>query len=738
MHVSSRTKTLIWQCVFLLSATTWLWAPHLNHGLSSRTTLISQYEVPGEPFSWLFRAGDIVAGLLLIVAAWSLQKTRLDKVTSFLLLVIGVGFTLDPILTTTCHHVQLACQEYYSLPFVLHAAETVMTAIAIFAVATYDWAKRHRLVSASFVLFQVAYGILFITQYASSYHINTLSQYIYQMVLVVWLAWLYRSISLGDAVVRPSTKESTIAKNIVAGWAFLNGLVALLVGLTHFHIADRIRGLYFAGNNSWLAEHGVVVGVIMMYLSRHLARGELRARQIFLAITGIEVLKYAVLAPNPWLLSLYTLTFIGLFVLRDDFDRGSVVATISVRARDALFLLTSLVLAATAALIIISHDRERSVAVAQSIDHFFDYTLSQKIPAEHMRAALFARTESVFVIASIAAILWALFRPYEVKESEAIDPGVVRKLLAQYSSSTEDYFKLWPDDKRYFFGKSHAGFIAYRTHGAVTLALADPIVAVNQQVNIISEFVAEQRAIRLRTCFLPIPNPSLAMYKKAGLETLQIGASALIATEKFVNDTAKDKWWRWKNNQAAKAGLEHHKSVPPHSGQLLQQLKAVSDEWLTIDGHTERGFALGYFDEQYLQTCIIHYLQDETGKIVAFTNQVPNFRSSETTTVDLLRYLPESNAMPHLLSKAIEDVQAQGYRYFDLGFVPFASTTGPIQTIAKLLSSDRFSSKGLEQFKNKFDPEWQPYYLAYDGDLADLALIALNLDTVMQVEPKQD
>src|SRR5436305_11789866 len=41
-----------------------------------------------------------------------------------------------------------------------------------------------------------------------------------------------------------------------------------------------------------------IFGVIMLYLSRHLLRGEMRARQILLILVGAEVLKYAAVSPN--------------------------------------------------------------------------------------------------------------------------------------------------------------------------------------------------------------------------------------------------------------------------------------------------------------------------------------------------------------------------------------------------------------------------------------------------------
>jgi lysylphosphatidylglycerol synthetase-like protein (DUF2156 family) len=91
--------------------------------------------------------------------------------------------------------------------------------------------------------------------------------------------------------------------------------------------------------------------------------------------------------------------------------------------------------------------------------------------------------------------------------------------------------------------------------------------------------------------------------------------------------------------------------------------------------------------------------------------------------------------MSYLLYKTIEwlSENQSSAKIFDLGFVPFAKTEGPLLRIAKTMSANRFSSKGLEQFKNKFEPDWQPNYMAYDGDVIDLASVALGLERVMTI-----
>jgi lysylphosphatidylglycerol synthetase-like protein (DUF2156 family) len=736
VNFSRRAKIILWQLLFLLLATTWLWAPHLNPALSYRSSLISEYESPHQPYAWAFRLCDALAGVLVILISRHVSARRDKKIYGYLLLAFGIGLVLDPVLPTTCVSIGGVCKEYYSLSYVLHASETILTASAILALSIYDWVRRRRLVSAVLVLFELGYGILFLTQLADHDHFNTASQFIYQTTLIIWTAWFCRSI-LFEGNFKVNKNEVKIVKNIVGIWAFLNGVLAILVSLAHIHLIGHIRGLYFAGDSAWLAQHGVVVGVIMIYLSRHLVRGEMRARQIFLLITGLETLKYSAVSPNGWLLAVYLITFCVLFVLRDDFDRGVAAATFTVRLKDAIFMLCSLLAVVLIFLVVANGSNERSRITAQSVDNFFDYTLKQDVVSKtHLKSALLAHTESAFVVAGATTILWILFRPYKRTLPDKNKAGEVEHLLRKHSDSSEDYFKLWPHDKSYYFSNNQKGFIVFRETGPVCFALANPIVATSGRQSMINDFLSDNKANRLRTCFLMVQEKNKGLYKNASMELVQIGASAEVDIDKFLNNTAHDKWWRWQKNRAIKSGYLYSVSQPPHSNDFMQHLKTVSNEWLRIDGHEERGFALGYFDEQYMQKCKVHYLHNDQGKVLAFTNQLPQFSNRGITTIDLMRYLPEARgAMPYLLLNTIGQAKIDNYTSFDLGFVPFARAKGPILKIARALSTGRFSAKGLEQFKNKFDPDWQPNYMAYDGDLADLALIAINLERVMNIKP---
>ncbi|MDB5164672.1 MAG: hypothetical protein JWL89_298 [Candidatus Saccharibacteria bacterium] len=729
-HLLERKKIIAWQLIFLVFGMSWLLGPNLNHLLSYKFSLISHYEAHGQPYAWLFRVCDLVAGLAIVWAARLYYKLYSKGIDAVLLIVVAAGMIVDAVFATTCHPYHQVCQEQ-TVGLTIHAVESVATALAVFFLAAHDAYKRHKLVSYGAAGLQVLFGISYATQF-SSHHFSTLPQYVYQCTVVVWLAWYCRDIFLGKSRYQNDDSQAfVLVRYVAAAWAFANGILAIIVSLAHIHVVGSIQNLYFVGNNAWLAQHGVVIGVVMLYLSRHLQRGEMRARQIFLVLAAIEAGKYALIAPDIDLLLVYFVTFCLLFVSADQFRRGAIPMTWRIRLKDLAYMVAALLVAALSALLALDSDGRASVIARRTFMHISQSSFHTQAAHNLQKFSdLLGDTATAFIVSAAIALLWILFRPYKSHPQQEKDFLKVRQALETYSNSTEDYFKLWPQDKYYLWDEAGEGFVAYKIQGPVAFALADPITAPNNRQALADQFISWCRDRRLRACFLMVTEGSLKYYPS--LNKLLIGSSALVATESFLLETSKDKWWRWKLNKAKKQDYSYAISHAPHDPLFLQALKAVSDAWLKEGGHKERGFALGYFDEKYLNQCTIHYLTGSGGKVVAFTNQLPTFKKTDSQTIDLLRYLPgTTEPIPFLLYKFIESINQQGYKNFDLGFVPFAGAKEPLATITRTLSAGRFSAKGLEQFKNKFDPEWHPHYVLYDGDLADLALITLNLERAM-------
>lgn len=731
-------KAMVWQLLFITSGTTWLLAPFLNQILSPHTSLISEFETSMQPYAWLFRIGDFVASLLLFGAIFYLRNKpkNIGIKVNPLLYVIAVCMLFDPIAITNCQVIGRECTEHFNVLFYVHAVESVVGGTALLALSLYDSFQRKRLTSTVFLIFQVSYGIFNITRLADTYNFGTLSQFVYVTLTITYLAWYVVSLLPARSVV--DAASTRIIRQSFTTWAYANGIFAILLSLAHIRVFGFLRNVYFGYDTAWLAQYGVLAGITMLYVSRHLGRGEHRARQLLLVLLFVEVLKYSVISQRPTLLAFYGLTFAILFLSGSAFTRGSVSLSWHARLQEIGIILAGILAAFGAVGLTLIHDHRHFEIVRETLKNFSNFEIYyDKVPPHLLRSSLLAHTLTALIFGTILIILWSLFRPTRQKPefTSSLERNEMRTLLDKAANSSEDYFKLWPADKDYFWNAERTACVAYKVTKSVVFVLADPVAtSPADRTKLFTDFVTYWKARGYRICVLLVAESSVELYQQAGLTTLQIGSNALVDSAQFAETTARNKWWRWQTNRGKKAGYEYRVSPAPHTAALLAELRAVSDAWLTRPGHREQGFALGSFSDAYMQDSTIHYVVDELGKIVAFANQLTIFNDLPLTTVDLMRFLPESNnAMPFLLATTITGISAEGkYRYFDLGFVPLANMDTLLSKIAKFAGAGRFSAAGLEQFKNKFDPEWHKCFIAYDGDVADLAIIGLTIEDVMK------
>jgi phosphatidylglycerol lysyltransferase len=82
--------------------------------------------------------------------------------------------------------------------------------------------------------------------------------------------------------------------------------------------------------------------------------------------------------------------------------------------------------------------------------------------------------------------------------------------------------------------------------------------------------------------------------------------------------------------------------------------------------------------------------------------------------------------------------QQQGYHWFNLGMAPLAGLEhralgtiwNRVGALAFRLGENFYNFQGLRQYKEKFDPVWEPMYLASPGGLV-LPRILTNLATLI-------
>ena len=133
-------------------------------------------------------------------------------------------------------------------------------------------------------------------------------------------------------------------------------------------------------------------------------------------------------------------------------------------------------------------------------------------------------------------------------------------------------------------------------------------------------------------------------------------------------------------------------------------------------------FSACYFSPPYLQRHPLGVARDADGHIVAFVNILMT-REGGGATFDFMRYQPGviNNLMDYVLINTALYCQQQGCSHLSLGGAALSNVgheKGSL-LLEKLLNAfslraeDIYNYQGLYKYKSKFDPQWEPRYIAY-------------------------
>ena len=159
---------------------------------------------------------------------------------------------------------------------------------------------------------------------------------------------------------------------------------------------------------------------------------------------------------------------------------------------------------------------------------------------------------------------------------------------------------------------------------------------------------------------------------------------------------------------------------------VIDDLRAVSNDWLQEKSTAEKGFSLGFLDEEYLARFPVAVVEREE-QIVAFASVWPG-PGNEELSIDLMRYHRSApkNVMEALIVHLMQWGKDKGYRWFALGMAPMSgfehSPVAPLRArVGAFLykhGQAMYNFQGLRAYKDKFNPQWDPHYLAYPGGLS--------------------
>ncbi len=293
-------------------------------------------------------------------------------------------------------------------------------------------------------------------------------------------------------------------------------------------------------------------------------------------------------------------------------------------------------------------------------------------------------------------------------------------------------------DKELLFSKNGKAFIMYGIEGWSWIALGDPIGSKEDWTELTWRFREMSDRYGGWTVFYEVGQKNLPLYLDLGLTLIKIGEEARIPLETFSLEGGTRKGFRHILHRFEKEGGNFEIIPSEKISPLLNEFNQISDAWLAEKKTKEKGFSLGFFNEEYIKRFPAGIIRRK-GKILAFTN-IWVGAEKEELSLDLMRYLPESpyGVMDYLFIQLMLWGKKEGYRWFNLGMAPLSG----LETRALAPFWNRcgtfifrhgehfYNFQGLRQYKEKFDPEWEPKYLAAPGGLK-LPRILTNLVTLI-------
>jgi phosphatidylglycerol lysyltransferase len=281
-------------------------------------------------------------------------------------------------------------------------------------------------------------------------------------------------------------------------------------------------------------------------------------------------------------------------------------------------------------------------------------------------------------------------------------------------------------DKYFIWSDSGKSFLMFDITRKFWIVMGDPIGEASEHAGLVWKLreLADQHGARV--AFYQVGTQDLPLYLDLGLALSKLGEEARVLLTEFELSGKRRANLRHSFNKVEREGATFEVVPVEAVAPLLDELQRISANWLANKKGREKRFSLGFFSRDYLRRGRVAVVRLE-GRIVAFANLWELDNRSELS-IDLMRYdlSAPSGVMEYLTLSTMLWGKAQGYRWFNLGMAPLSGMERhPLAPLWHKLGNrifrfgqEFYNFEGLYRYKDKFDPVWQPRYLAAPAGLS--------------------
>jgi phosphatidylglycerol lysyltransferase len=295
--------------------------------------------------------------------------------------------------------------------------------------------------------------------------------------------------------------------------------------------------------------------------------------------------------------------------------------------------------------------------------------------------------------------------------------------------------------RHYVVGDS-PGVVAYGVAGRMAVALGDPVGPPDGAWRTFDAFVRRREALDQIPAVYQASAAARGQLAAAGFRTIRIGHEAILDLAEFDTAGARRANLRHTVTRAVRGGVLVHWYPRGMTGaggrETLAALEHVDHDWTQRAGVQLR-FTITGFDVADLRRegVAVAVAREADDRVTAFATFRPTGRDGGWV-LDLIRRSRDGSpgALEACIVEAARRLGAEGATTLSLGLAPLSGLRADspsheermLRVVAGLVRPF-YDVAGLEFFKAKFDPRWEPRYAAIRGrfDLARLGLALLRL-----------
>jgi phosphatidylglycerol lysyltransferase len=327
---------------------------------------------------------------------------------------------------------------------------------------------------------------------------------------------------------------------------------------------------------------------------------------------------------------------------------------------------------------------------------------------------------------ALALLLFGIWRLFAMPATPRVvgddDPDFdrVRAILRTAEWAQPDSNLALLGDKRFLFSPSGETFLMFGVRGRSWIAMDGPVGRLSERLELLWRFRELADAHAARPALYGIGPEDLPDCVELGFSIQKIGEAAAVPLDGFSLAGRRREALRRNWRKAGEGGATFEVIPPEGVPDLLAEPKAVSDAWLALHAGGEKSFSLGGFVPRYVAEFPLAVVRSE-GAIVAFATLWPT-ASRRALSMDLMRYSEAAprNIMDFLFVELFEWGRLHGYHAFDFGAAPLAGLEdrplAPVLSrVGRLLferGEEIYNFRGVRRYKDKYDPLWQPRYIA--------------------------